>query len=50
MKKIRVGFDLDGVIVDSPFLVSKGMIEKLVKTNSGVEYRFPKSKAEQLIR
>ena len=51
MKKIRIGFDLDGVIVNNPPLVSKRMIEKLTKSDEkDLHYKFPNSKIEQLIR
>jgi len=50
-KKIRLGFDLDGIIVDKPPLVPKKMIERLFKgSKESLSYRFPKSKLEQFIR
>ena len=51
-KIIKIGFDLDGVIVGKPPLVPKGLIEFLVKkpANSSLHFRFPKSCLEQYIR
>jgi len=51
-KKIRVGVDLDGVIVGKPFFIPKNFLEWLVRshTNSKKKYRFPKLKAEIWIR
>lgn len=52
MKKIKIAFDLDGVIIDKPPLIPKKLLERLFrgKTNHKLHYRFPKSKFEQLIR
>ncbi|MFC1624811.1 hypothetical protein ACFL15_00305 [Patescibacteria group bacterium] len=51
MKKIRVGLDFDGVIVNKPPLVSKKMIEKLFKGGKkGLHWRIPSSELEQFIR
>jgi len=49
---IKVGFDLDGVIVDKPPLVPKGLIEFLTKkpANSSLHFRFPKNFLEQYVR
>ncbi len=51
-KIIRIGFDLDGVIVGKPPLVPKGLIEFLTKkpANSSLHFRFPKSCLEQCVR
>lgn len=51
-KKIKVAFDLDGVIVNKPPLVPKKLLERLFKGAGGgvLHYRFPKSKLEQKIR
>lgn len=51
-KKIKVVFDLDGVIIDKPPLIPKKLLERLFKGKETVKlhYRFPKSKFEQLIR
>ncbi|MGB9637212.1 MAG: hypothetical protein ACPLY7_00230 [Microgenomates group bacterium] len=51
-KKIRIAFDLDGVIVDKPPLIPKRLIEWLFRgwKKDGLHYRFPKSKLEQRIR
>lgn len=51
--KIRVAFDLDGVIIDKPPLIPKKLIEYLFRGNNDIEklhYRFPKTKLEILIR
>ena len=52
-KKIKIGVDLDGVIIGKPPLVPKKFLEYLFKgkrKNSRLHYRFPKSKLEQKIR
>jgi len=51
-KRIRVAFDLDGVIIDKPPLIPKKLIEILFRgfEKDGLHYRFPKSKLEQKIR
>lgn len=51
-KKIRIAFDLDGVIIDKPPLVPKEWLEWLFRggKRDGLHYRFPKSKLEQRIR
>ncbi|MBN1262748.1 MAG: hypothetical protein JW991_00130 [Candidatus Pacebacteria bacterium] len=50
-KKIRLGFDLDGVIVDKPRLVPKSLLERLFKgSQKGLNYRFPGNGLEQVIR
>jgi glycosyltransferase involved in cell wall biosynthesis/uncharacterized HAD superfamily protein len=51
-KIIKIGFDLDGVIVGKPPLVPKGLIEFLTKkpANSSLHFRFPKSLFEQYVR
>lgn len=52
MKKIKIAFDLDGVIIDKPPLIPKRILERLFRghTNHELHYRFPKSGLEQLIR
>lgn len=52
MDKIKIAFDLDGVIIDKPPLIPKKLLERLFKGGNGrkLHYRFPKSKLEQLIR
>ncbi len=52
MAKKVIAFDLDGVIIDKPPLVPKSFLEWMFHGNSGnkLYYRFPRSKAEQLIR
>lgn len=51
-KRIRIGFDLDGVIIGKPFFIPQILMEKLVrrKVDHQLEYRFPESKYERLIR
>lgn len=49
-KKIKIGFDLDGVIVGRPPLVPKGLLEKLFRgSNKNLAYRFP-NKINQRLR
>jgi len=52
VKKIKIAFDLDGVIIDKPPLVPKKLIEWLFRgfKKNGLHYRFPHSKIEQRIR
>ncbi len=52
MEKIKIAFDLDGVIIDKPPLVPKKVIERLFrgKDKNSLHYRFPHSEIEQLIR
>lgn len=51
-KKIRLAFDLDGVIIGKPPLIPKKLLERLFRGSKkeGLHYRFPDSKIEQLIR
>lgn len=52
-RKIRVGLDLDGVLVDKPPLIPKRSLEWLVRAhnhNRALAYRFPQSKWEQRLR
>lgn len=51
-KKIRIGFDLDGVIIGKPFFVPQFLMEKLVrlKVDHQLAYRFPRSKYERAVR
>jgi len=51
-KKIKIAFDLDGVIIDKPPFVPKKLLEWLFKGGDGGKlfYRFPQSKLEQKIR
>jgi len=51
-KKIKIAFDLDGVIIDKPPLIPKKLLEKLFRGSkkNGLHYRFPKSKREQTLR
>ncbi|MBL7150386.1 hypothetical protein ISS86_00465 [Candidatus Microgenomates bacterium] len=41
--QIKIGFDLDGVIIDKPPLISKGLLEWLVRShqNKKLAYRYP---------
>lgn len=51
--KIRVAFDLDGVIIDKPPLIPKKLLEYLFRGNHDINhlhYRYPKSKLEILVR
>lgn len=52
MGRIKIAFDLDGVIVDKPPLIPKKILEWLFKghNSSALCYRFPHSRTEQLIR
>lgn len=51
-RKIKVAFDLDGVIADKPPFVPKGLLEWLFKggRRGRFDYRFPHSRTEQAIR
>ena len=51
-KIIRIGFDLDGVLVDKPPLIPKKWLEYLFRGRSknGLHYRYPKTKLEIWIR
>lgn len=50
--KLKVGFDLDGVIVGKPFFVPKSVLEWLYRAHDGnhKKYRIPTWKPEILIR
>lgn len=50
-KNIKIGFDLDGVIIDKPLLVPKNWIEWLYRSHEGkkLKYRCP-GRIEKLIR
>ena len=52
MRKIKIAFDLDGVIIDKPPIIPKSLLERLFRGNceEKLHYRFPKSKLEQKIR
>jgi len=52
MKNIKIGIDLDGVIVNKPFFVPKKLIEWLFRAHSNHDkkYRIPTSKIEIAIR
>lgn len=52
MTKIKIAFDLDGIIIDKPPLIPKKLLERLFKGkgNGKLHYRFPHSKLEQKIR
>jgi uncharacterized HAD superfamily protein len=51
-KILKIGFDLDGVIIDKPPIIPKFIIEGLVrgKRNKGISYRYPKYKIERWVR
>lgn len=51
--KLKIGFDLDGVIVDKPFFMPKSIIEYLYRAHNGnhkKKYRYPKYKLEIWLR
>jgi len=52
MERIKIGIDLDGVVVNKPFFIPKSLIEWLFRAhhNHGKKYRIPKSKLEIAIR
>lgn len=52
MQKNKIAFDLDGVIINKPPFVPKKLIEYLYRshTNHKKKYRYPKLKAEILLR
>ncbi len=51
-KRIRIGFDLDGVIIGKPFFIPQSLMEKLIrkKMDHQLAYRFPESASERYIR
>lgn len=51
-EKIKIGFDLDGVIIGSPYLVPKKLLERLFRgtKEDGLVYRFPASRINQFLR
>lgn len=51
-RRVKIGLDLDGVLIDKPPFVPKRLLEWLVRAHKdrGLAYRFPKSKLEQQIR
>lgn len=51
-KKIKIAFDLDGIIIDKPPLIPKKLLEWLFRGSgrAGLHYRFPTTKFEQWIR
>jgi hypothetical protein len=51
-KKLKVGFDLDGVVIDKPFFVPKSIIEYLYRAHNGncKKYRVPTWKPEIIFR
>jgi hypothetical protein len=51
-KKVKIGFDLDGVVIGKPFFVPQLLMEKLVreKVDHQLSYRYPKSVIEKKIR
>lgn len=51
MNKKIVAFDLDGVIVNKPPIISKKLLEKLFKgSKKTLVYRFPHCRLEQAVR
>lgn len=51
-KKIKIAFDLDGILIDKPPFISKRLLEWAFKGGNGgkLHYRFPETKIEQWIR
>lgn len=51
-KKVRIAFDLDGVIVDKPPLIPKSVLEWFFRggKREPLRFRFPRWRLEQLIR
>lgn len=51
-KTIKIGFDLDGVIIGKPPFIPKFALEMLVRDhgNKKLSYRFPASKFERMVR
>ncbi|OGM13821.1 hypothetical protein A3A76_04900 [Candidatus Woesebacteria bacterium RIFCSPLOWO2_01_FULL_39_23] len=51
-KNIRIGFDLDGVIIGKPPFIPNYIMEKLVRNPTGKKlgYRYPKYSIERKIR
>lgn len=51
-KKIRIGFDLDGVIIGKPPFIPQFILEALVREhkNKTLSYRYPRSRFERVIR
>jgi len=51
-KKVRIGFDLDGVIIDKPPFIPHSIMEKLVREHDHkkLSYRYPTSSFERKIR
>ncbi len=49
---LRIGFDLDGVIINKPPFIPQFLMEKLVvaEKNKKLVYRFPDTKLEKLLR
>ncbi|OGE18267.1 hypothetical protein A3F00_01070 [Candidatus Daviesbacteria bacterium RIFCSPHIGHO2_12_FULL_37_11] len=49
---MKIGFDLDGIFIDGPPIIPKGIIEWLYRgsQNHDPKYRFPTTKFEQTIR
>jgi len=52
MRKTKIGFDLDGVVIGKPFFVPDIVMEKLVrmKVDHKLAYRYPESKGERYVR
>ncbi|HUV72634.1 MAG TPA: hypothetical protein VMW25_06530 [Clostridia bacterium] len=51
-EKIKIAFDLDGIIIDKPPFVPKALLEWLFRGTfiHQLQYRFPQNRLEQLIR
>jgi len=50
--RIKIAFDLDGILIDKPPFIPKRLLEWAFKGGDGskLHYRFPKTKLEQWIR
>lgn len=51
-KKIKIGLDLDGVLVGKPFFIPKSLLEWLVRSHKNKElaYRYPSCRFERWLR
>ena len=49
---MNIGFDLDGIFIDKPPFVPRGLIERLYRgpQNHELKYRFPSTRFEQEVR
>jgi len=49
---MKIGVDFDGVIVGKPPIISKNLLESLVRfsNNNSLKYRYPQTQLERLVR